>query len=150
MTKMRPMRFDDLDWVAECEREIRSFAWGLSQFADSIAAGHLCRVLEGEAGLLGYAVVMQVLDEAHLLNIGIARAEQGRGLGAFLLDALCLQMKQGGAAGIFLEVAVGNEPALRLYQGHGFETLGRRKAYYPAAGGGREDALVMKKELAGC
>jgi ribosomal-protein-alanine N-acetyltransferase len=144
------MRTEDLEWVAGCEREIREFAWGAAQFADSLTAGHLCRVLEGEQALLGYAVVMQVLDEAHLLNIGIARAEQRKGLGAFFLERLCEQMAQSGAASFFLEVAVGNAPALRLYQSLGFETIGRRKAYYPAVGGGREDALVMKRELAGC
>ncbi|WP_417066909.1 ribosomal protein S18-alanine N-acetyltransferase [Niveibacterium terrae] len=150
MTRMRPMRSEDLEWVARSEREIREFAWGEIQFADSLAAGHLCRILEDGQKALGYAVVMQVLDEAHLLNIGIARAEQRKGLGAFFLEQLCEQMAQSGAASFFLEVAVGNAPALRLYQRLGFETIGRRKAYYPATGGGREDALVMKRDLSGC
>ena len=39
-----------------------------------------------------------------------------------------------------------NVSALALYQRAGFETIGRRKGYYPAAEG-REDALVMSLKL---
>jgi ribosomal-protein-alanine N-acetyltransferase len=47
---------------------------------------------------------------------------------------------------MFLEVRPSNTPALALYQKAGFETIGRRKGYYPAADG-REDALVMRWPL---
>jgi ribosomal-protein-alanine N-acetyltransferase len=40
-----------------------------------------------------------------------------------------------------------NAPALALYRRHGFVVVGRRKRYYPAPGGEREDAQVMRLEL---
>ena len=47
---------------------------------------------------------------------------------------------------IFLEVRPSNPPAIALYQSEGFNEVGRRPRYYPAASG-REDALVMAMEL---
>jgi ribosomal-protein-alanine N-acetyltransferase len=46
---------------------------------------------------------------------------------------------------VFLEVRASNAAAIRLYEGNGFDTVGRRVNYYPAADG-REDALVMRWE----
>ena len=42
----------------------------------------------------------------------------------------------------FLEVRASNQSAYRLYERYGFNEVGRRRDYYPLAGG-REDALVM-------
>jgi ribosomal-protein-alanine N-acetyltransferase len=48
---------------------------------------------------------------------------------------------------VFLEVRPSNTPALALYHSEGFNEIGRRPRYYPAAQG-REDA-VMAIELVG-
>ena len=50
--------------------------------------------------------------------------------------------RQLGAGECFLEVRASNQSAYRLYERYGFNEVGRRRDYYPAAGG-REDALVM-------
>ena len=47
---------------------------------------------------------------------------------------------------MLLEVRPSNGPALALYRNYGFAEIGRRKGYYPADGG-REDALVLRREL---
>ena len=47
---------------------------------------------------------------------------------------------------IFLEVRPSNHVAYRLYEQLGFNEIGVRKDYYPAFSG-REDALVLAKEL---
>ena len=49
----------------------------------------------------------------------------------------------GGGQECFLEVRASNHSAYRLYERYGFNEIGRRRNYYPAAGGGSEDALVM-------
>jgi len=51
-----------------------------------------------------------------------------------------------GAQRVFLEVRPSNTPALALYHREGFNEIGRRPRYYPAAQG-REDAVVMAIEL---
>ena len=39
--------------------------------------------------------------------------------------------------------------AIALYERSGFNEIGRRPRYYPAADHGREDAIVMAMELLG-
>jgi ribosomal-protein-alanine N-acetyltransferase len=47
---------------------------------------------------------------------------------------------------MFLEVRPSNEAARRLYDKLGFNEIGTRHNYYPAAQG-REDALILAKQL---
>jgi len=44
---------------------------------------------------------------------------------------------------VFLEVRVGNGPAIGLYKKHGFVQLGVRKNYYQPSGA---DALTMRRD----
>ncbi len=142
----RPMSGADLDWVSAAEREIYTFPWSRQNFADSLHAGYSSWVTELEGEACGYAVLMLVLDEAHLLNISVLEALRGRGLGSLLLDQLCAVSRQGGATQMFLEVRRSNAAGLRLYEKWGFSEIGVRKGYYPAPQG-REDAIVMRRAL---
>jgi ribosomal-protein-alanine N-acetyltransferase len=47
---------------------------------------------------------------------------------------------------MFLEVRPSNEAARRLYDKLGFNEIGTRANYYPAEKG-REDALILAKQL---
>jgi ribosomal-protein-alanine N-acetyltransferase len=89
---------------------------------------------------------MQVLDEVHLLNISILSGRQGCGRGGRFLQHLVESGRDKGGARMFLEVRPSNLPALGLYRRSGFIEIGRRKDYYPAHEG-REDAIVMAREL---
>lgn len=142
-----PMTAFDLDWVVRHEAELHAFPWTRANFVDSLAAGYTCRIMRLGDDSAAYAVMLCVLDEAHLLNISVARARQRRGAGSLLLRHLFDEARLAGATQLFLEVRPSNAPALALYGKHGFETVGRRKRYYPAHGGDREDALVMRCEL---
>lgn len=142
-----PMTELDLDWVVRHEAELHAFPWTRGNFADSLAAGYASWVMWSAGGPIAYAVMLRVLDEAHLLNISVTRRAQRRGTGSLLLQRLLDEAGTAGATQFFLEVRPSNAPALALYRKHGFETVGRRKRYYPAPGGEREDALVMRREL---
>ena len=85
---------------------------------------------------------MAGVDEMHLLNLTVRPILEGRGHGRFMLDALCGIARQRGAGLLWLEVRLSNARARALYERYGFNEVGRRRDYYPAAGG-REDALVM-------
>jgi ribosomal-protein-alanine N-acetyltransferase len=141
-----PMQEADLEWVAEQDRLLYPFPWAAVNFADSMSAGYGCWTMFEGTERAGYAVLMMVLDEVHILNISVVVERQGRGLGRRLLNHLAAVAKEAGARQMFLEVRPSNTPALALYQKAGFETIGRRKGYYPAADG-REDALVMRWPL---
>jgi ribosomal-protein-alanine N-acetyltransferase len=127
--------------------EVRSypFPWSYRNFEDSICSGYVGLLLRDDMNrLIGYAVVMPVVDEMHLLNITIAPEHQRRGLGAWLLRAVGEAARAANYHGVLLEVRPSNEPAIALYQRSGFAEIGRRRAYYPAEQGAREDAIVMR------
>lgn len=138
----RPMQKADLDAVMAIEPEIYPYPWTHGNFADSLKAGYSCWVCECEGRVIGYAVLMMVLDEAHLLNISIAKKYQGRGLGRSLLEHLIAVARGHKGQMMFLEVRPSNKSALGLYESMGFNEFSVRKGYYPAANG-REDAILM-------
>lgn len=133
----------DLDWIVETEASLHPSPWSAVGFRDSMAAGHACWTFWEGVERAAYAVLLLVLDEAHLLNITVAPARQGRGVGAAALGFLLDQARQNGASQFFLEVRESNLQALSLYRSRGFKAIGRRKGYYPGAPV-REDAIVMR------
>ena len=144
--EIRPMCESDLDQVIRIERQIFLFPWSLANFADSLKAGYLCRVMEENLTILGYSILMIGPDESHILTLGINPDWQRRGLGEKMLHYLIDLSVEHGAKSILLDVRESNQGAARLYRQLGFEQIGRRKGYYPAMCG-REDALVMQLRL---
>ena len=149
-----PMTSDDVLWVTEIERDLHAFPWTPGNFNDALSAGYGCWVMqrpsveEGQdAEPFAYAVMLLVLDEAHLLNLTVSRAMQRQGWGSQLLGFLFAQARGQGATQMFLEVRPSNLSALALYRRHKFQPIGRRARYYPAADGAREDAIVMRCRL---
>lgn len=138
----RSMRDSDLDEVARIEPTIFPYPWSRGNFSDSLKSGYECRVYEKQGQIMGYAVLMLVLDEAHLLNISIAAPWQGKGHGRQLLTHMMDIARERGALNMFLEVRPSNHSALRLYESMGFNEMAIRRAYYPALNG-REDAVLM-------
>jgi len=145
-TSLRPMRPEDVAWVMQHEPQLYPYPWSAANFSDSLSAGYLCRVVEIDGMPAGYAIMMLVLDEAHLLNLSVIESQHGKGLGHLLLQRMCEEAVRAGAHQCFLEVRPSNEPALALYERFGFSPIGRRRGYYPAPDG-REDAIVMRVAL---
>ncbi len=158
---IRRMTVFDLDAVLSIEQRAYSFPWSRGNFIDSLASGYGAWVLETPRPvegprpvvaepprLLGYYLAMPGVEELHLLNITVAPDCQGQGHGRWMLGHLQQQAVAQSAPTLWLEVRAHNLRAQALYLRCGFETVGRRKAYYPAGQGQREDALVMRKALA--
>ncbi len=137
----------DLDLVTAIEQRAYPHPWSRGNFDDSLAAGHDAWLFEEGGAVIGYAVVMWVLDEVHLLNLCVPVELQRQGVGRRLLRWLLRDTAERGASSMMLEVRPSNLPALALYRASGFAAIGLRKGYYPA-GGAREDALVMSRSLA--
>ena len=143
---LRPMREDDLDAVLAIEQRAYAFPWTRGIFRDCLRADYPAWVLQRDGELIGYAVLSIAADEAHVLNVCTDPREQGHGHGRRLLRALLMLAQGRGAQRVFLEVRPSNPAAIALYHAEGFNEIGRRPRYYPARGG-REDAIVMAKEL---
>jgi ribosomal-protein-alanine N-acetyltransferase len=145
---LRPMVMDDVDEVHALERSVFPHPWTRTNFVDSLASGYDAWVLREPAGALaGYFLLMYALDEAHLLDVAVAAPRHGTGLGRYLLDRIATRARSERMASILLEVRPSNVRALQVYQRYGYTEIGRRKGYYPAHEGRREDAIVMRYVL---
>lgn len=144
---IEPMTEADVAWIVEAESNLHAFPWTRGNFVDSLDAGYACWTMRRNGAPVAYAVLLLVLDEAHLLNISVIEAAQRQGIASRFIAHLVDQARRCGATQMFLEVRPSNEAALGLYRIQAFQAVGRRKHYYPAPGGGREDAIVMRRDL---
>lgn len=140
--RIRPMVAGDLPAILAIEAEAHAFPWSRGNFEDGLVSGYYMVVMEQPDVVIGYGVVQIILDEGHLLNITVAPALHGKGLGRELLLHLMAFARQRTDT-LFLEVRPSNIRAIALYQRVGFNEIGLRRNYYPARNGGREDALLM-------
>jgi ribosomal-protein-alanine N-acetyltransferase len=142
----------DLDRAAALHGEafasVGERGWTRQEIAELLAtpgvAGLLLRTGDHD---IGFALHRVVADEAELLTIAVRPTLRRRGAGRRLLDAAIAQMREAGATSAFLEVAVDNLAACRLYETTGFQTVGMRGAYYRRGDGAAADALVMRLTL---
>jgi ribosomal-protein-alanine N-acetyltransferase len=145
--QLRPMQSSDLVQVMAIENAVYQFPWTPGIFQDCLQVGYCCWLAELDQQVIGYGVMSVVIDESHILNLSVHPDWQRQGLGRKLIQRLLEAARQHGAETAFLEVRASNRPALVLYTDLGFQEIGRRRAYYPAAEDSREDALVMSLEL---
>lgn len=158
----RTMRVDDIAQVTAIEMRAYEFPWTRQNFVDSLNAGYLGVVAVAPATpdpaavpgratgadvLQAYAILMPAVDDLHILNLCVAPACQGRGLGQRLLAEIRRITLALHIPTLLLEVRPSNTHAIRLYERSGFTEIGRRKNYYPARDRVREDAIVMRARL---
>ena len=143
---IRAMQLEDVDDVIQVERRAYEFPWTRGIFEDCLRVGYICRLLENGGEVSGHLIISAAAGEAHLLNLCVAPETQGLGLGRKMLSHAMMAARVAAAHRMILEVRPSNWRALRLYQSAAFEVVGRRRAYYPAHEG-REDALVMARDL---
>ena len=83
---LTPMTEADLDEVAAVEKLAYEFPWSRGNFQDSLRNGYFGVCLRHVTGtLIGYCVLMPVVDEMHLLNLCVAPPAQRAGAGLTLL-----------------------------------------------------------------
>ena len=144
--RLRPMCEADLPRIHRIELASYEYPWTPGNFADSLGAGYSMWVREADGEVIGYYAMMAAAGEAHILNLTIAPSWRRHGLGRDLLDHCLARACDHHAEMVFLEVRTSNTAAIALYHSSGFVDLAVRRGYYPARVG-REDALIMKKEL---
>jgi len=142
-----PMTVGALDEVHAVETDIYPFPWTRGNFHDALRAGNVAWVLRADdQALIAYCIILMAIDEAHLLNLSVARPWQRSGYGWKMLEWAARCAREYGARTMLLEVRPSNGAALSLYRRYGFQHIGVRRDYYPAHGA-REDALVMRLTL---
>lgn len=139
---LRPLREADLARIMEIEKACFSTPWKESTFRGLLGRSDSDLVGAERGGrLLGYAVCWTVVDQSELGNVAVAPEARGAGIGRALVEAALERVRLRGSRECFLEVRESNRVAQDLYLDLGFETVGRRKAYYALP---TEDALVMR------
>jgi [ribosomal protein S18]-alanine N-acetyltransferase len=144
--QIRPMMELDLSEVAIIEQKSYAFPWSENIFRDCLRVGYTCRSLDLAGQVIGYGVMSLGAGEAHILNVCVREEFRSVGFGRRLLEHMLERAAASGVAEAFLEVRPSNLSAIRLYQHLGFEQIGIRRGYYQAPEG-REDAIVLKREL---
>lgn len=142
----RAMVEADLPAVLAIEEAGQTVPWSAQLLAECLDSNYQCSVVEQDGAPIAFRIISRVLDEAHLLNIGVAPGQRRRGIARQLIEQAMLDCAHDGANNMYLEVRASNQPAIALYRALGFQHIGRRKGYYPALEG-REDAILMMAGL---
>ena len=140
---LREMLIDDLEQVMEIERELFHVPWTREGFFTFLTREDaMFLVVEEKEQILGYCGILMVLDVGDITNVAVRRDRQKEGIGNFLMESLIRLAAERGVTTIHLEVRVGNDRAIRLYERNGFTRDGIRKGYYSDP---IEDALLMTR-----
>ena len=142
----RSMRFSDVDLVVANETSAYKYPWSKQNFLDCLQSGYQCWVLADKKQIIAHGVISIAICEAHLLTLCVHPQYQRLGFGRKILILLLDRASQMDSSECFLEVRISNKVAISLYESMGFESIGRRKGYYPSEQG-REDALIMSRVL---
>lgn len=143
--KIVPMAAEHLDRLEQLERMCFSRPWSkkmLAEELDNQCAAFLVAVEPEMEKAVGYAGLLVVADEGYITNVAVDPSCRRQGVAAQLLQVFDNFAKGNHLAFLTLEVRPSNAAAIALYQGFGFEEVGRRKNYYDLP---KEDALILTK-----
>ena len=127
--------------IAALEQECFAEPWSETAILESMANPAYVFLLgtDGEE-TVGYVGAYLVLDELQITNVAVTVTARRRGVGNRLIDALVEAASRLGAKTVYLEVRASNLPAIRLYEKHGFASVGTRKRFYTHP---TEDGILM-------
>ena len=114
--------------------------WTALDFSELENSG--CEIITSENSFIVYRVAA---DEAEIITIGVRPAARRNGTASALLGILENELQKKNIKKIFLEVAVDNDAALKLYEKNGFTRVGTRPKYYDGI-----DAVIMEKSMEPC
>ena len=143
---VRPAANSDLLAIHRIESAAFPQPWPFSAFESYVGeAGFLVAVDDDE--VLGYVVADTVPNHGtplgHVKDIAVRPDARGQGLGSLLLERALAVMASVDAASVKLEVRESNDPAIELYQRHGFVHRRTVPRYYDDG----EAALIMVRDL---
>ncbi len=137
-----PMSEEELDEVLAIENASFPSPWSRALFLAELNSPNSFPLvaLDSEARVIGFICPMLIIDEGHILDVAVAPAFRGRGIGRLLVEKVLEECRFLGAEFVSLEVRISNSTAISLYQQLGFIVTGLRKGYYENG----EDALLME------
>lgn len=134
------MQTKDLPEVAEIEARVFSVPWSEQGFADALKQDTIFVTAKQDGQVVGYCGMYCSFEEGEITNVAVLPETQNHGIGKKIISALLKASRKKNISRIVLEVRVSNTPAIRLYEGFGFQKAGIRKGFYEKP---REDAAIM-------
>jgi ribosomal-protein-alanine N-acetyltransferase len=139
---IRSIEEDDVDQIAEIEKECFATPWPREAFLTEIRENKLARyiVAEVDGKLAGYGGMWLIINEAHITNIAVKKEYRGLGIGNRIVESLIYYCTAHNIERMTLEVRKSNIVAQNLYKKYGFVEYGIRPRYYAD---NNEDAVIM-------
>ncbi len=145
---IRQVTESEADTLTEIHKKCFPRYWNRQAFTDFFAVkGTFAFLIEKENEQVAMMVYRVSFEQVDILTLAVLPAWRKRGIAKILVEKMLENCQALGAKKIFLEVEVGNDPAIKLYENSGFKHIGRRKLYYQQLDGSLTDALVMSKKL---
>src|SRR5665213_4052607 len=144
---VRAGEFGDLASVLALERATaKAPHWSQAEYAAAIDGGeeYLRRCLfvaDAQGALIGFAVGKVAGSSAELESVAVDLKARRGGVGRALCEAVIQWCRIERATAVELEVRAASVGAIRLYQGLGFISAGRRELYYSVP---VDDAVLMR------
>lgn len=140
---IQKMQQQDIKAVAEIEARVFTMPWSAKGFQDALHQDTIFITAKQEEQIVGYCGMYCSFEEGEITNVAVLPESQGQGIGKKLIYQLLNYALEKGITRIVLEVRVSNVPAIKLYEGFGFQKAGVRKGFYEKPG---EDAAIMVLE----
>lgn len=139
------MTEDDIKAIANIEKECFSSPWSEDGLRSELTnEGAHFFTAKKNSEVAGYMGMHTVLDECYIANVAVSPAFRRQGIADALLHFAEETARSEGCSFISLEVRVSNTPAIKLYEKHGYISVGKRKNFYSSP---TENALIMTKTL---
>ena len=137
------MQEKHLPALAELEKQCFHAPWSEKMLREELGGG-IFLVAEQDGEVQGYVGCQTVLDEGYITNVAVSPDFRRRGAARRLIAELIARAKEKGLAFVTLEVRESNAPAIALYTGAGFASVGKRKNFYSNP---TENAVLMTISL---
>ncbi|MFC1723991.1 ribosomal protein S18-alanine N-acetyltransferase [candidate division KSB1 bacterium] len=140
--KLEKLTIDDLDELADLEKEIFPNPWSKESLKFELAhrSNSVSYKLIYNNRMIAYCFSWKGINEYHIGNFAVIEDFRRKGIGSYLLKLIIEKGRELGANFFYLEVRKSNKPAINLYEKFGFKVIGTKEAYYSD---NKEDAIVM-------
>lgn len=141
--KIDKMQLSDLEKIQNCLLQEFDDFWSPSILKEELENSHNLNsyyfVAKCGNEIVGFAGILTIIDEIHIMNIVVRKNKRNLGIGSLLLEKIIDFAKLHNAASITLEVNEKNTYAIKLYEKYNFKQVGLRKKYYNNV----DDAILM-------
>jgi ribosomal-protein-alanine N-acetyltransferase len=142
---IRALESRDIESILAIQSACPEIAQWTTWDYERVAQGEMVGwIFEQDFRVLGFLVGRRIAADMEILNFAVHPDSRSRGTGSALLESALDWARSFSAEQAILEVRSANKAALRFYERHKFQIVGRRQNYYTAP---TDDALLLTANL---